>query len=194
MQRKKEVLSALAAIGYLFVYVMLFPTVGTLMMFAAIAAHELGHIVPIILSGERVDSIALSPFGLSIRRSGRLCSYRFELIVYLFGPFANILAFLLFRGAYNPFLYAFAEQNLAFALLNLLPVKSLDGGRALETIVLMLGNERTAARIVNILSAAVLLVMWILSSVSLILYGEGLSLFFFSCWLIFALFLKDRLS
>lgn len=194
VQRKSEAFSAVAAIVCLILYVMLFPTIGTLMMLFAIAVHELGHIVAIVLSGERVDSIGISPFGLSIRRSGRLCSYKTELLVYLFGPFANVLAFLLFHGANNPFLSSFAEQSLAFGILNLLPVRSLDGGRALETAFLMFGNEKTAETVVCILSAAVFLLMWLISVWSLLMYGEGLSLFAFSCWLFFSLFLKKRSS
>lgn len=173
------------------IYIILLPNVGTLMLFAAIAVHELGHILAILVIDERISDISVSPFGLSIKRSGRLCSYKLELIVYLSGPMTNILLALVFSMVKNNICEAFVEQNLIFGILNMLPIKTLDGGSALRSVLLMLFSEKVAATAVDLLSAATVIIIWICSIWCLLYIGGGLSPFLFSCWLFFSLFLKD---
>lgn len=186
-RRSAALLTACIAI----IYIILLPNIGTLMLFAAIAVHEFGHILAILIIGERITDISVSPFGLSIKRSGRLCSYKFELIVYLSGPITNILLAMIFSRVKNNICEAFAEQNLIFGVLNMLPIKSLDGGSALRSALLMIISEKVAATAVDLLSAATVFIIWICSIWCLLYIGGGLSPFFFSCWLFFSLFLKD---
>lgn len=186
-RRSAALLTACIAI----IYIILLPNIGTLMLFAAIAVHEFGHILAILIIGERITDISVSPFGLSIKRSGRLCSYKFELIVYLSGPITNILLAMIFSRVKNNICEAFAEQNLIFGVLNMLPIKSLDGGSALRSALLMIFSEKVAATAVDLLSAATVFIIWICSIWCLLYIGGGLSPFLFSCWLFFSLFLKD---
>lgn len=164
------------------------------MLFAAIASHELGHICTILILGERITDMSVSPFGLSIKRSGRLCSYKLELIIYLSGPISNILFALIFSEIKNSVCEAFVEQNLIFGILNLLPIKTLDGGSALRAALLIIPPEKVAATAVDLLSAATVCIIWICSIWCLLYIGGGLSPFLFSCWLFFSLFLKDKQS
>lgn len=187
----KRRLGALLTACLAMIYIILLPNIGTLMLFAALAVHELGHIFAILIVGERISDIAVSPFGLSIKRSGRLCSYRLELIVYLSGPMTNILLALIFSMVKNNICEAFVEQNLIFGILNMLPIKTLDGGSALRSVLLMLFSEKVAATAVDLLSAATVFIIWFCSIWCLLYIGGGLSPFLFSCWLFFSLFLKD---
>lgn len=187
----KRRLGALLTACLAMIYIILLPNIGTLMLFAALAVHELGHIFAILIVGERISDIAVSPFGLSIKRSGRLCSYRLELIVYLSGPMTNILLALVFSMVKNNICEAFVEQNLIFGILNMLPIKTLDGGSALRSVLLMLFSEKVAATAVDLLSAATVFIIWFCSIWCLLYIGGGLSPFLFSCWLFFSLFLKD---
>ncbi len=173
------------------IYIILLPNIGTLMLFAALGAHELGHIFAILIVGERISDIAVSPFGLSIKRSGRLCSYKLELIVYLSGPMTNILLALIFSRVKSNICEAFVEHNLIFGIMNMLPIKTLDGGSALRSVLLMLFSEKVAATAVDLLSAATVFIIWFCSIWCLLYIGGGLSPFLFSCWLFFSLFLKD---
>lgn len=173
-------------------FILLYPTSGTLGMMAAVCAHEAGHLFAILLSGEKVDGIRITPFGLIIQRRDRICSYGKDLLILLAGPFANLVCGLLFLGHPSPALAAFAASSLSFCLINILPVSSLDGGRALEILIMMLFPELPAKKILRFLSFGTLLCLWIAAVYLLLLDLGGFSLFFFCFWLFASIFLgKD---
>lgn len=170
-------------------FILLSPTSATLALMGAVCVHEMGHLLAILLTGGKVDGIRITPFGLMIARRERICSAETDLLVLLAGPFANLIFGLLFFGHPLPGIAAFASDNLSFALMNLLPVRPLDGGRALE-IALSFRHPAAAGRIVKFLSLSTLLILWV-TSVGLMLDGSGgFSLFAFCVWLFFAVFLK----
>lgn len=170
-------------------FILLFPTSATLALMGAVCVHEAGHLLAILATGGRVDGITVTPFGLMIARREQVCSAKSDLAILLAGPFANLIAGLLFFRHPLPGLSAFAADNLSFCLMNLLPVRPLDGGRALE-IALSFRHPIVAGMAVKHLSFAVLLILWVVS-VGLMLDGSGgLSLFAFCVWLFFAVFLK----
>ncbi len=170
-------------------FILLFPTSATLALMGAVCVHEMGHLLAILLSGGQVDGIQVTPFGLMIARRERICSAQTDLLILLAGPFANLLFGLLFFQHPLPGIAAFAADNLSFCLMNLLPVRPLDGGRALE-IALALRHPRAAGRIVKALSFGVLVVLWALSVILLLADLGGVSLLAFCFWLFFAVFLK----
>jgi stage IV sporulation protein FB len=93
------------------------------------ALHELGHWGAITLLGGRVRALRLTAVGAQMELDpGRVLSYSREAAAALAGPGVNLaLAWLCaLGGRYLP-----AGMHLCFGLLNLLPIRSLDGGRAL---------------------------------------------------------------
>lgn len=91
--------------------------------------HELGHWAAITLLGGRVRSLHLTVVGAEMKLDPcRPLSYGREVAAALAGPAVNLflLWFSLRTGR-----YLFAGLNLCYGLLNLLPIRSLDGGRAL---------------------------------------------------------------
>ena len=174
-------------------YTILHPTYNTLMIFAAILIHEAGHIVAIGIIGGKIERIDITPFGLIIRRSRLISSYTNDFFVYISGPALNFifaLAFLPCLSVHDNPMSLFAFQNLSFGLLNLLPVNSLDGGRAIESLILMNHDEEVARRCTKILSAVVLLCAWIAAIYFLLFTGSGISIFLFSFWLLLSVFMK----
>ncbi len=103
-------------------------------VFTAAVLHETGHIFCMWVQNNAPTEIKLIPAGVKIyAKQGK--TYIRDIWVSLCGPLVNILAFL---GLYlNYFLYQkervlyFAVSNLILGVINLLPVKGLDGGNIL---------------------------------------------------------------
>lgn len=182
-----------AALLCIILYTILHPTYNTLMIFAAILIHEAGHIIAICIIGGKIEKIEITPFGLVIRRSRLISSYMSDFFVYISGPALNFvfaLAFLPCLSVLDNPMSLFAFQNLSFGLLNLLPISSLDGGRAVESLILTHHNEETARQCTKILSVVVLLCAWVAAIYFLLFTGSGISLFLFSFWLLLSVFMK----
>lgn len=123
---------------------------AVLTLFAAII-HESGHLVCMLVCGERPSKILLAPFGMSISRfSG--CSYRKEICISLAGPLANLLvAALLFAVSCICDVSGLAKAvavNIALAVFNLLPIEPLDCGRAIKCRLMCSMNPAKADRVV----------------------------------------------
>jgi stage IV sporulation protein FB len=114
---------------------------------SAAALHELGHWLVLRLLGVRVTRLRLGVFGAVLETdSGRL-SYGQELAAVLAGPGTNLLCALALTAA-GPGLEEAAGAHLVLGAFNLLPVRPLDGGRALYLLTAWLFGpsvgERTA--------------------------------------------------
>lgn len=127
-----------------------------LTVLAAAGLHECGHYAVLRLLGTRVVSMRVGVFGAEMKASGAL-SYAGELAAVLAGPAANLAAGLLLAGAGEPWTAA-AGAQVVLGLFNLLPVRPLDGGRALTLAVSWaLGpaaGERTAGAVSGCAAAA----------------------------------------
>ena len=100
----------------------------------AAIVHELGHYLVLRGVGGQVRRIRINVFGAVMDADGTKLSYGREAAVVLAGPAANVLCVwvcLLFDLEMD----AFMGANLILGLFNLLPLRPLDGGRALELIV-----------------------------------------------------------
>ena len=149
-------------------------SIYTVLVIAAAALHEAGHLRALRLCGVGTREIILRAFGIEIVANG-LCHlpYQDEAAVAFAGPLANILAALataaivLLTGPFDGALF-FLVANLALAALNLMPIPGLDGGRILSALLLqrmeLQQGERICRAIGLIASAAVLLAgVWLLA-------------------------------
>lgn len=100
----------------------------TALVLSAALIHELGHLAALRLAGGRVTALRLSVFGAELAADGAGLSYGKELAAVLAGPLANLLAGLILARLGCP---AAAGAHLVLCAFNLLPVRPLDGGRAL---------------------------------------------------------------
>ena len=92
----------------------------TALVLSAAALHELGHLTALKLLGGRVTALRLSVFGAEMRVDGAGLSYGKELAAVL------VLAWCGCPAA--------AGAHLVLCAFNLLPVRPLDGGRALHLL------------------------------------------------------------
>ena len=95
---------------------------------SAAALHELGHLLVLRLLGARVRELRVSVFGAELVTSAARLSYPGEIAAVLAGPAVNLLCALGLGGAHA---WVAAGAHLSLCLFNLLPVRPLDGGRAL---------------------------------------------------------------
>lgn len=164
-------------------------------LFAA-ALHELGHILAAKICKIELTSLSLDLFGARIDTGMRLCSYRDEIILCLSGPLVNILfsvvAFSISHYVFeNEYIVFFAAASLALGALNLLPIKSFDGGRILTCLLDRILNIYTSERILTLLSFMCCFSLWCFSVYLMITVGSSLSLFVFSVSLFSKIFIAQ---
>lgn len=107
--------------------------------------HELGHLAALKLAGAKVELLRLTAFGAEIRADTRRLSYPRELFCTLAGPGVNLLLALVFARVTGD--YVLAGANVLLGAFNLLPVPSLDGGRALHLLASWLADPLAADRL-----------------------------------------------
>lgn len=94
----------------------------------AVCAHELGHLLPLLLCGHRLRRISVSLFGLELDYAGRL-----EGGAALFciggGPLAGTVYALLACSLGGAFWRISGAVSFLLTAFNLLPILPLDGGR-----------------------------------------------------------------
>lgn len=125
----------------------------------AAAAHELGHITAIKISGGKVRSLRFDGSGLCISYCG-LESVRKELTALIMGPLCGI-AFAYIASYYgnavgNTFLLESAGISMIFSVFNMLPALPLDGGRILYCIIPSRFKAQSVLEISGMLTGLVL--------------------------------------
>lgn len=152
---------------------------------AAAILHECGHLLPALLFRIPIRAITLWPFGADIAL-GEMHGGR-AIAVTAGGCLINFAAGVLTRALFP----AFSAACFALGAVNLMPVRSLDGGGILERLLedrLLPSRLECVMRTVSLIT---LTVMWI-ASIYLLLYASGqYSLFFICVFLFAALFLHD---
>lgn len=126
--------------------------------------HEAGHLTAIICLKQRPKQIRFGLFGMTIvRRDDTAVNYTAEIITALAGPLVNILSAIAFYYIYSEreesvFQTAFAV-NVLIAAFNLLPVFSLDGGRALESFLKSRFDAQKADTVIKLVSFVFVLII-----------------------------------
>lgn len=113
--------------------------------------HEAGHLASMLLFGCKPEKIKLGALGAKIVKKQCEMSYFGECVTALSGPAVNLifalpLRFLLKKG-FDVFLPFYI--NIGLGIINLLPIKTLDGGRFLYFFMLKKSDEEKAGKAVN---------------------------------------------
>ncbi len=162
----------------------------TLPMLFAILIHEAAHFLVVLLCGGRLRAAKTSVLGISFQYDATALSYSQELFVALAGAAANFLSAFLVRWLF-PASFPFVFFSMMLGVLNLLPIRSLDGGDALYAIVASCASPQVAERTVKIVSAMFSVLLFILAAYLQIALRGNLSLFCLSILLFFRVFRED---
>ena len=163
--------------------------VGELLSVALAAIlHEMGHWIAAWGWSVPVRALRLDLFGARMELGG-LTGYAAEFFVAAGGPLVSLLVAALSWPARS--LWAGAEflslVSLGLGVLNLLPVRGLDGGRMLSCALSLTVGERASEIILRLTTGLFLGGLWLLSVYALLRVGETLTLFTFTLCLLFRL-------
>jgi len=114
--------------------------------------HECGHLTAMLITKKQITGINAELFGLEIITRKQETGLKKELTVLLGGIVFNLAAFCLFYKLS----YLLALVNLFYALVSALPIGNLDGGAALEKILLFYINPQSSYKISNAVSVVFL--------------------------------------
>lgn len=159
--------------------------------------HELGHILAARLFGVPVERVSLRLFGVDmVFRSGTVLSYGQEVALALAGSAANFLtcvpAFILYaEGIFPGQTGAVFVFSLVLGCFSLLPIGSLDGGRALEAALCRHLSVASAQRTVDIISAVLIVPLAAAGIYLVMLTGYNISLIAAAVYLGAALVIKS---
>ncbi|MBR3869163.1 MAG: hypothetical protein IKM66_07590 [Clostridia bacterium] len=145
------------------------------------ALHEAGHILALVHFGKKPKKITLGVMGIRIEKSDIALSYREECITALCGPFVNLIfsvIFALIDITGLPF-----AINTGLFIINMLPVKTLDGGRFIYNFI-SAADEEKASKVINTLEIGTALMIIAVLIVSLITGYVNTSFVLFSVFLV----------
>lgn len=130
-----------------------------LTVLSAAAIHELGHCLMLRLLGARITAFRLTLFGMELRTNSYGISYGRELAAVLAGPAANLLAAVALDRWGTGDVSALIGANMALCVFNLLPVRVLDGGRALLLATDWAFGVAVGEQVLRVVGAATALAM-----------------------------------
>ena len=159
----------------------------------AAALQECGHIIAAKLCGIPLVDMKLGIFGATLTTDRALCSYGKEILLALAGPATNLLCLALcsLLPIQCEAIELFCVASCGLAILNLLPIRELDGGRIVYCALASTFSPSLASRVVGALSFGIIFSLWTLSVYLILRLGASLSLFIFSCFLFCKIFIKN---
>ena len=124
--------------------------------------HEAGHIICLLISGEKPAMIELSFYGIKLeRKEPSILTVAEELAVYIAGPAMNIIfsAVLFLLSAEHDGIKTAAVISLCVGLFNLIPCRPLDGGNIVFQLATMFCEAERAEKICSVISGVILIPM-----------------------------------
>ena len=185
MKRRRIELSPGAALAVALLLVLLRP--GELLaLFLPILAHELGHVLAILALGQHIRAFQAEMGGFRLHYDGGAGPAERAMIAAA-GPLAGFLyalcASALAAGTALREAELSAGLSLAQSLLNLLPIRGLDGGEILSCLLELLPWRRRGEAICTAASCLALALLLGLG-LYMTLKGEGAALLLAAFWLL----------
>lgn len=148
---------------------------GILLPVMAALIHEAGHLLCAAIMKTDISSMSFSLGGATIKTDGEEFDGIKKAVVLLGGSGANLLMMciaLVFKLGEG-----FAMSNAIIGAFNLLPVKGLDGGSALELVLDMLLLPEATYRITRAISLVFLFIIWATAIFLMIFSGGNITMY-----------------
>ena len=184
-------------------------------VFAA-AIHEAGHLIAAKALKIKIKGIGFDYSGLRIHIDAKVTAYTSEIVLAAAGPIFNVLSAGIgcliaknnlvdgnyffeevtrFVSSGEPSLVGssgfFIVVSCVQAAINLLPVKTFDGGRILYCLLATIYEDRTAEKVLSFTSSVFAFALWTVSLYLMLKLSRGLGIYIFATS-IFAITLKDK--
>lgn len=169
--------------------------IGVLTMSAALL-HEGGHLLAAKCMNIPLRNIRLDFLGARLDVAGRMISYSEEWLLCAAGPITSLLCSALAAPLWHVSQYAviFSCASLILGLLNLLPIRTFDGGRMTECFLLAFLSQETTTKIMRGCTFLLLFLLWASAIYFLLRANDGLSLLCFSMSLLGRFFEKRYIN
>ena len=163
--------------------------------------HELGHILALTSFGKNITKIKIDAFIFTITKNYTMLNKNLEnLIITISGPILNLMVsiaayfFYIKSNKCSNTLYLLSINNFFLFVLNICPVKNLDGGNLLYNFLLEKVDPGTARKILDILSFLFIVPFAIFGIMILLKNKYNFSLLALCIYLLFTLiFNKNRI-
>ena len=161
------------------------PPLQAVVLAVAMLLHECGHLCMLFGLGKGRVRLRLSCFGAQLLANGQIVPYSAQIRISLGGVLFNLLSALLVGLFFRFFAWSllFVVSSLVIAVLNLIPVRALDGGRALEAMLLCRMEPEQVDGILCRVNVVCLLGLFALSFYVLWASGFNFSLLLFTLYL-----------
>lgn len=144
------------------------------MSFIFILLHELGHAITGVILGLKIKKININVLGLSIEFENygkeRINN---KIIIDMAGPVINIISFIIAVILKKE---EIVYINILLAIINLLPIYPLDGGRIVKNLLLKKHNYKQVVGYTEKISKNTLIIITAVSSL-IILYIKNFGIF-----------------
>jgi membrane-associated protease RseP (regulator of RpoE activity) len=184
-------------VGAILLAMLVFDRDGVL-LFTLVAAflHELGHIFAARMLKIPLRALHFGLIGARLEIASPMLSFGEEWLLAAAGPAVSLLSSALAAPLWGltPYARVFSCASLVLGLLNLLPIRTFDGGRMTECLLHALLGERWVERVMRLLSLGFLLLLWLVAVYFLLRAGDGLSLLCFSMSLLLRFFDGEGVS
>ena len=153
-----------------------------LLTLLAALLHECGHLLAAKLMRIPMRGVRFDLLGVRLEIGGRMLSYGEEWLLAAAGPLTSLLCAAVAALAWRVSLLfqIFSCASVVLGALNLLPIRTFDGGRMLECCLTAFWGVRVAQRGLAVTSVTFLFLVWAVSVYFLLRAGDGLALFCFS--------------
>lgn len=156
--------------------------------------HELGHLILFFLVGYTPRALSFELMGIRLTKPAQELTPGREMLVQLAGSATNFTVFFLLIGTLGSVTYAslFAVTHLLLGIFNLLPLKSLDGGKLLELCCLKCFGEHVAEIVTSTADLLTTAALLALSIYMVITDSKSMTLMVFSGGVFISLAAKLR--
>ena len=162
-----------------------------LVPFAAALCHELGHLLMMRICSCEADSFEIGLFGAEISTALWDLGVFRTTAIYAAGAAANLISAACVTAFFGHTVAAelFTACSISLAVINMLPIRSLDGGCIAEAIIYKIFPLH-AHTVLTVISAVTIVILWLASVYLILLFNANISLLLFCIYLFATLFLR----